>query len=198
MQSSLTLAMIGTMPGEPQTTELRTTELDDIDTLVRTYRPRLLRFAAFSVGDPDLAESIVQDCFLKAYRTRASFRGDCSAYTWLRSIANNLIRDYQRTEKFRFWRKARTTAVDVSTMASILSTGESSQEARLLARERAAQVAAIIETLSPNQRRVFLMRFIEEMSIQEICQATGIQMATVKTHIHRSVKLVRQKVGEQR
>jgi RNA polymerase sigma-70 factor (ECF subfamily) len=202
MQSSLaaymTVSILGTMPGEPRRTELQTTELDDIDTLVHTYRPRLLRFAAFSIGDPDLAESIVQDCFLKAYRTRASFRGDCSAYTWLRSIANNLIRDYQRTEKFRFWRKARATAVDVSTMASVLASSASSQEARLLAEERAVQVAAIIETLSPNQRRVFLMRFLEEMSIQEICQATGIRMATVKTHIHRAVKLVRQKVGEVR
>jgi RNA polymerase sigma-70 factor (ECF subfamily) len=39
------------------------------------------------------------------------------------------------------------------------------------------------------------MRFVEEMSVAEICQATGMKMATVKTHIHRGVKLVRQKVG---
>jgi RNA polymerase sigma-70 factor (ECF subfamily) len=196
MQSSLTasmaISMTGVMPGEQ-----RVTELDDIDTLVRTYRPRLLRFVAFSTGDQDLAETIVQDCFFKTYRTRASFRGDCSAYTWLTSIAVNLIKDYQRTEKFRFWRKARNTALDVSTMASMLASGETSQEARLLAQERATRVAKVIETLSPNQRRVFLMRFVEEMSVQEICLATGMQLATVKTHIHRGVKLVRQKVGAQ-
>src|ERR1700727_101483 len=68
-------------------------ELDDIDALVRTYRPRLLRFVMFSIGDADLAESITQDCFLKAYNGRASFRGDCAINTWLTSIAMNLIRD---------------------------------------------------------------------------------------------------------
>jgi RNA polymerase sigma-70 factor (ECF subfamily) len=182
--------MLGIIAEQP-----RHTELDDIDMLVQTYRPRLLRFVTFSIGDQDLAETIVQDCFLKAYRNRASFRGDCSAFTWLTSIAVNLVKDYQRTEKFRFWRKARNTTVDVSTMASMLPSSEASAETQLLARERAARVAEVIATLSENQRRVFLMRFIEEMSVQEIALATGMQLPTVKTHIHRGVKLVRQKVG---
>ena len=189
----MSIPMIGAMPVEE-----RATELDDIDTLVRTYRPRLLRFIAFSIGDPDLAETIAQDCFLKAYRARESFRGDCSAYTWLTSIAVNLIKDYQRTEKFRFWRKARKTAVDVAAMSDMLASSAASAEAQVLARERARRVGEVIKTLSQNQRTVFLMRFVDEMSVREICQATGMQMATVKTHIHRSVKIVREKVGAAR
>ena len=47
--------------------ERAASELDDIDQLVQRYRARLLRFVAFSIGDLDLAQSIVQDCFLKAY-----------------------------------------------------------------------------------------------------------------------------------
>ncbi len=65
----------------------------------------------------------------------------------------------------------------------------------MLARERAQQVSAALETLSVNQRTIFLMRFIEEMEIQEICQATGMQLSTVKTHLHRAVKAVRIKLG---
>ena len=87
-----------TMADLPQAATV-TTELDDIDALVRTYRPRLLRFVAFSIGDPDLAETITQDCFLKAWNGRAKFRGDCSVNTWLTSIALNLIRDQQRLER---------------------------------------------------------------------------------------------------
>jgi len=56
-------------------------ELEEIDGLVRIYRPRLLRFVTFSIGDQDLAESIVQDCFLRAYNARESFRGDCTVST---------------------------------------------------------------------------------------------------------------------
>jgi len=65
----------------------------------------------------------------------------------------------------------------------------------MLARERAQEVSAALETLSENQRRIFLMRFVEEMELQEICQATGMRIATVKTHLHRAVKAVRQKLG---
>jgi RNA polymerase sigma-70 factor (ECF subfamily) len=171
------------------------TELDDINALDRIYRARLLRFVAYSTGDQDLAETIVQDCLLKAYNGRESFRGDCSVYTWLAHIATNLVRDHLRTRKFQFWRTVQKTAPDLSEMSSLLLSRESSPESQILARERAQQVSAALEDLSVNQRTVFLMRFIEEMEMSEICQATGMQISTVKTHLHRAVKAVRLKLG---
>jgi RNA polymerase sigma-70 factor (ECF subfamily) len=177
------------------TGELALTGLDDIDALDRMYRSRLLRLIAYSTGDLDLAETIVQDSLLKAFRARGSFRGDCSVYTWLARIAINLARDQQRSRSFQFWRKVHRTAPDLSEVSSILPTRESSPEAQILAHERAQQVAASLETLSANQRTVFLMRFIDEMELQEICQATGMHISTVKTHLHRAVKAVRLKVG---
>jgi RNA polymerase sigma-70 factor (ECF subfamily) len=180
-------------------TAVRTgSELDDIDALVRTYRPRLLRFVAFSIGDADLAESITSDCFLKAYNSRANFRGDCSVNTWLTSIALNLIRDQQRLQKFRFWRQARATAIDITDAASFLPSNESSPESRVLVKEKAQQVQAALEHLSPNQRTVFLMRFADEMDLSEIAAVTGMPINTVKTHLHRALKSVRAKVGSQR
>jgi RNA polymerase sigma-70 factor (ECF subfamily) len=170
-------------------------ELDDIDALVRTYRPRLLRFVAFSIGDPDLAESITQDCFLKAWNGRANFRGDCSVNTWLTGIALNLVRDQQRLQKFRFWRQARATAIDVTDAATFLASGESSPEARILAREQAEQVTAALETLSPNQRTIFLMRFAEDMNLAEIAETIHMPINTVKTHLHRALKAVRAHAG---
>jgi RNA polymerase sigma-70 factor (ECF subfamily) len=190
MQLALNPAIIGCVPGETTASEL-----DDIDALDRMYRPRLLRYAAYSTGDPDLAETIVQDCLLKAYNARASFRGDCSVSTWLTYIATNLIRDHQRTQKFQFWRKVRKTAPDLTEMASVLPSRESSPETQILARERAQQVAVALDTLTQKQRTVFLMRFIEEMELQDISEATGMQINTVKTHLHRAVKAVRLKLG---
>ena len=171
------------------------TELDDIDLLVRTYRPRLLRFVSFSIGDPDMAESIVQDCFVKAYNGRVNFRGDCSVNTWLTSIAVNLIRDQQRLQKFRFWRQARATAIDVSDAANFLASHESSAEARILAIERTEQVQAALANLSVNQRAIFLMRFAEDMDLSEIAAAISMPINTVKTHLHRALKAVRAEVG---
>jgi len=175
--------------------ERSSSELDDIDALVRTYRPRLLRFVTFSIGDADLAESITQDCFLKAYNGRASFRGDCSVNTWLTSIALNLIRDQQRLQKFRFWRQARATAIDVNDAANFLPSHESSAEARILAREQTQQVQAALVNLSANQRAIFLMRFADDMDLSEIAQTISMPINTVKTHLHRALKAVRAQVG---
>ncbi|MGA7156862.1 MAG: sigma-70 family RNA polymerase sigma factor [Acidobacteriaceae bacterium] len=177
------------------TAEHVASELEDMDALVRTYRPRLLRFVAFSVGDADLAESITQDCFLKAYNARARFRGDCAISTWLTSIAVNLIRDHQRLQKFRFWRQARATAIDVTDAANFLPSNERSPESRLLAKEKAGQVYAALQKLSPNQRTVFLMRFAEELELSEIAAMTKIPVNTVKTHLHRALKSVRSQVS---
>jgi RNA polymerase sigma-70 factor, ECF subfamily len=171
-------------------------ELDDIDQLVEKYRSRLLRFVTFSLGDPDLAESIVQDTFMKAYGARQSFRGECSVPTWLNRIALNMIRDHQRTQKFRFWKSFRQKALDVTEVAGTLPCGRSSPEKSLLMRERAAQVGKVLEGLSFNQRTIFLMRFQEEMEIQEISLAIDMSVNTVKTHLHRAVKAVREKIGE--
>ncbi len=188
------LALDATM-SNVQAVERSSSELDDIDALVRTYRPRLLRFVTFSIGDPDLAESITQDCFLKAYNGRDKFRGDCSVNTWLTSIALNLIRDQQRLQKFRFWRQARATAIDVSDAANFLASRESSAEARILAIERTEQVQAALANLSVNQRAIFLMRFAEDMDLSEIAAAISMPINTVKTHLHRALKAVRAEVG---
>lgn len=189
------LALNATMTDVQGAAERSSSELDDIDTLVRTYRPRVLRFVTFSIGDPDLAESITQDCFLKAWKGRANFRGDCSVNTWLTSIAVNLVRDQQRLQKFRFWRQARATAIDVTEAANFLPSHESSAETRMLAKEKAEQVNAALESLSVNQRSVFLMRFAEDMELSEIAAAMEMPINTVKTHLHRALKSVRAQVG---
>jgi RNA polymerase sigma-70 factor (ECF subfamily) len=176
--------------------ERAATELDDIDQLVHRYGARLLRFVAFSIGDQDLAQSIVQDCFMKAYNARENFRGDCSVQTWLNRIALNMILDHQRTQKFRFWRSFRKTAVDITEIASILPSEASTPEKDLLRQERAAQVAKALESLSFNQRTIFLMHFQEGMNVPEISSAIDMSVNTVKTHLHRAIKAVRQKIGE--
>ena len=180
------------------TRERALNELDDIESLVRTHRARLLRFVTFSLGDDDLAASIVQDCFVKAWSNRHNFRGDCTVQTWLHSIALNLVRDYQRTQKFRFWKQARKTATDVTEIAGMLPSGASSPETQLLARERAREVAELLQTLSLNQRTAFVLRFQEEMELSEIATAMGMPVNTVKTHLHRALRTVRGRMGGRR
>lgn len=179
----------------PAAVEERTlTDLDDIDLLVRVYRPRLLRFVSAQLRDDDLAFTVVQDALLKAYRNRDSFRGDCSINTWLTGIALNLIRDRARTEKFKFWRRAEATAVDATDLRNHLRSGGCNAEQAMLAKQQAATVHDAIGELSPNQRAIFTMRFIEEMELAEIATTMAMPISTVKTHLHRATKSVREHV----
>jgi RNA polymerase sigma-70 factor (ECF subfamily) len=170
-------------------------ELEDIDALVALYWPRVLRYVTFSLGDPDLAQTITQDCFLKAYNGRESFRGECSVSTWLISIANNLIKDQLRLRKFQFWRKAEKTSLDATELASFLPSSETSPEAKLLVQERTEQVLIALDGLSVNQRKVFLLRFFEGMNVEEIASSIGMPVNTVKTHLHRSITAIRGQLG---
>jgi RNA polymerase sigma-70 factor (ECF subfamily) len=170
-------------------------ELDDIDTLARTYRARLLRFVTYSTGDPDLAETIAQDTLLRAYNSRDKFRGECSVSTWLTGIAINMLRDHQRTQRYKFWKKVESTAIDVHEMASFLPADGSNPEGQLLAKEKVKHLAGILETLSKNQRTVFLMKFSEEMPVATISEVLGMPVTTVRTHLHRALKTVRSQLG---
>jgi RNA polymerase sigma-70 factor (ECF subfamily) len=170
-------------------------ELDDIDELVRLHQARIRRFVTFSTGDADLAETITQDTLLRAYRGRESFRGDCSLSTWLTGIAINVTRDHLRSGRYKFWKHLKATALDVHEMASFLPSEAVSPERRVLAKERIKELYAVLEGLSYNQRTIFLMKFSEEMSVDEISEILGMAVNTVRTHLHRALKAVRSKLG---
>src|SRR5215471_19001195 len=69
------------------------------DAVVREYWPRVFRFALASLRDRGEAESLTQDCFLKALQAWSGFRGDSSVGTWLMRIAVNQIRDHGRNRR---------------------------------------------------------------------------------------------------
>jgi RNA polymerase sigma-70 factor (ECF subfamily) len=170
-------------------------ELDDIDALARTHRARIIRFIAYSTGDADLSETVAQDTLLRAYNGRDSFRGECSVSTWLTGIAINVLRNHRRSGRVKFWNRVKSTAMDVHEMASFLPGNGSSPESQLLAKEKVKQLARILETLSKNQRTVFLMKFSEEMPVADISEVLRMPVNTVRTHLHRALTAVRSQLG---
>jgi RNA polymerase sigma-70 factor, ECF subfamily len=164
-------------------------ELADVNTLCATYRSRIYRYALLSLRDADLAESVTQDCLLRAYRARDEFRGDCSVATWLTRIATNLIRDATRSRKFQFWKTA--AAVEVGALADRLRSPGLSPETSLVVREELLKVWDAVEKLPGRQRSVFLLRFVEEMELPEIATAMGLHVGTIKSHLHRALASVR-------
>ena len=175
----------------PAARQLPATLLDDMDSLVATYEQRIFRFHLVSIRDRDLALSLTQDTFTRAWAARAAFRGDCSISTWLMRIALNLIRDHTRTDRFRFWKRVSETAVDVADISEHVPHRDSSPEASLIAREQLALVWDSVAHLSANQRNIFMLRFIEEFELSEIADITNMPVSTVKTHLYRALAAIR-------
>jgi RNA polymerase sigma-70 factor (ECF subfamily) len=164
-------------------------EFDDFDRLVEEYRPRLLRFMFASVRDMDVAETLTQDCFWNAYKSRATFRGECSVNTWLMRIAVNLVRNHAQNRRFQFWKKAQRDSQEVHDWPD----RSSSPEERAAVNEQIQAVWEATKSLSERQRTVFLLRYVEDLDIPEIAQVTGLTENAVNVHLFRAVRCIRRR-----
>jgi len=162
--------------------------------IVEAHRPQIFRFLLASTRDVDLAETLTQECFLKAHRNWDNFRGESSAMTWLMRIAINLEKDYWRNRRLQFWRHTRTNSVDLDEASEWLPSGERSVEQHLIAKEKVAQVWRVVASLSGRQRTIFLLRYVEELELADIARSTGLSEGTVKAHLSRAVNKVRAEV----
>ncbi len=179
----------------PAVAEPSTRELEDFEAVVQLYRAAIFRFVLASLRDRDAAETLTQECFLKAYRARDQFRGEARVKTWLMRIAVNLVRDHLSNARLKFWRRTQRSSVDLSVAEGWLADRHSSPEAIVNAKQQVAAMWTAVSELAEGQRTVFLLRFVEDMDILEIAAATGLKEGTVKAHLFRALRSVRARMA---
>ena len=170
------------------------------DAVVREYWPRVFRFALVSLRDRSDAESLTQDCFLKAFQSWRSFRGECSVNTWLMRIAVNQLRDHARNRRLQFWKRTKAASdgdlFGKGSPAESMADSRTSPEMGALAKQQVDAVWRAAAALPQQQRAVFLLRFLEDLDLLEIAEATGLKEGTVKTHLFRALQAVRAQLGK--
>jgi len=172
---------------------------EEFDTLVRRHQRRVHRLLLMLLHDPDEADNLTQECFLRAYQSMGSFRGECSLETWLLRIAANLARDHVRSRKTSFWKRLLGFGEDgEDAWAKNVSANEATPEQSLMAREEVRAVWEAANQLSQQQRAVFMLRFVEDMELNEIAVVLGLQVGSVKTHLFRALQNVRGKLKDLR
>src|SRR3954468_16850409 len=92
----------------------------DFDELVRRNQKRIFRLLISLLHDEDVADTLTQECFLRAYKKRSTFRGESSVDTWLFRIAVNLARDHHRNKRQGFWKKLFANARDDDDQQAVL------------------------------------------------------------------------------
>jgi RNA polymerase sigma-70 factor (ECF subfamily) len=176
--------------------EVRSAGIDDFEAVVQAHRPRIFRFMLASLRDREAAENLTQDCFVRAYKARAQFRGDAGAATWLMQIAANLVRDHEGSGRLKFWRRTLRSDVNLTDVSDWIPDQQRSPEAIAAAKEQVRAIWNAAASLSERQRTVFLLRFVEDMDLLEIAKVTGMKEGTVKAHLFRALQAVRAGLGE--
>jgi RNA polymerase sigma-70 factor (ECF subfamily) len=170
----------------------------EFDEVVRTHQRRVYRVLVLLVRDLDEADTLTQECFLRAYQSLSRFRGECSVQTWLLRIAINLAKDYARNRRARFWKQLVGLSTDDNQRQTLeFACPNPTPEKALLVRAEVQAVWEAARSLSQQQRTIFALRFVEELELNEIAEILGLQVGSVKTHLFRAVHAVRNKLKEQ-
>jgi len=171
--------------------------LENFDEIIRQHQRRVYRVILLLARDADVADTLTQECFLRAFRRRESFRGECSVQTWLLRIATNLVRDHQKSRRVSFWKRLVGLGTEEESIPMQVAAPEASPERALMAREELRAVWDAVETLPQQQRTIFLLRFAQELTLEEVACLLDLQVGTVKAHLFRATGRVREMMKEQ-
>lgn len=164
------------------------------DVLVGRYKVRLYNFILRMVGNPDVAEEVAQDAFVRAYLNAEKYRTIARFSTWLYTIATNLVRNRFRQARRRpavlslFFREDKDGEEILHEIADPAPTPEQLTVGKDLERAMAEATAKI-----PEKYRVpFVLREVNQLSYEEIRAVTGLKLGTVRSRINRARSHFRQ------
>jgi RNA polymerase sigma-70 factor (ECF subfamily) len=166
--------------------------------LVSHYERRVFRMAKQITQNDEDAEDVLQETFLKAYSHLDDFQGNSKFYTWLVRIAVN-----EALMKLRKRRSDKTVPLDdpietgEDTVAREIAVWEDDPE-QLYSRDELADILnEAVQSLKPAYRTVFILRDIEELSIEETAQALDLSISAVKSRLLRARLQLREKLTRQ-
>jgi RNA polymerase sigma-70 factor (ECF subfamily) len=167
--------------------------------IMERHNRRLYRLARAVMRDDSEAEDVVQETYLRAFTNLAKFRGESSLATWLTRIALNEALGRKRKQRATVTLASVETAQETS--AQIIQfpamNTEPDPERSAARHEIRKLLERAMDALPEPFRLVFVMRDVEEMSIEETASHLGIRPETVKTRLHRARRLLRQSLDGQ-
>jgi len=171
------------------------------DEMVSRYWARIYSMVHQLLRNPQDAEEVTQDAFIRAHRGLVNFRGESAFSTWLYQIATNLARN----RYWYWWRRKRDQSVSIDapvgpendlTLAEIIPAEVESPDDITVTEEFVARIGKGMERLSAKHREILVLRNVKNLSYEEIATILGISVGTVKSRIARARESLRSKLGE--
>ena len=179
--------------------EVRAGRTESFEYFVRRYQRKITRVAYRLLRDSGEADCAAQESFLRAYQNLNDFREGSTFETWLTRICINWCKDRLKRRRLVFY--FHQAAVDEDGEGGpreIAAHPDPSPERRAMSREIRERLRSAMESLSPRQRTIFVLKHFEEMSIPEIADLTQLDSGTIKSHLFRAAHKIRERLAELR
>ncbi len=167
------------------------------DELVREYGKRVLAIAYDYVKDYDAAQDVAQEVFIRVWQKGDEFQARASVFSWIYRITVNLAIDFLRKQKSR-GKLADKEGDYIGTYRAEQETGSTvtapgTEMERSSVRER---IDTSLEILSEHQKQAFILRYYQEMPIDEIAAIMGCRESTVRQHLFRATHKLQDELGD--
>jgi RNA polymerase sigma-70 factor (ECF subfamily) len=166
-------------------------ELDAFEEFFNTYKRPVYTTALAITRDPFLAEEILQDCFVKAYRVRHRLRRDVSPLPWLQRVTTNLC--YSRIARRRAFVEP-LTALITNLVADLTTRPDQVVESR----EIIEVLQRGIDALPPKQQTAIILYYLHGYSLAESAEIADCNVGTMKSRLHYALKALRARLPEER
>jgi RNA polymerase sigma-70 factor, ECF subfamily len=167
-----------------------------LDELIELYQHRLLRYLLFLTGKREVAEDLFQETWMRVLLRGAQYNGKARFDTWLFTIARNLVIDLSRKRTMSSLDEMSEAGEDDRPFEIAMS-GPSPLD-QFQSRENSAEVSEVLLKLDPTYREVLVLRFYEELSLDEIANMTQAPLSTVKSRLYRGLAALRPQMEQLR
>jgi RNA polymerase sigma-70 factor (ECF subfamily) len=171
---------------------LKNQDTELLDHLIELYQHRLMRYLLFLTGKREVAEDLFQETWMRVLLRGGQYNGKARFDTWLFTIARNLVIDLSRKRTMSSLDEMSDASEDGR--AFEIATDGPSPLDQFQLREDRAEVAEVLLKLEANYREVLVLRFHEELSLEEIASVTRAPLSTVKSRLYRGLAALKPEI----
>jgi RNA polymerase sigma-70 factor (ECF subfamily) len=166
-----------------------------LDKLIVLYQHRLLRYLLYLTGNREISEDLFQEVWMRVMVRGAQFNGQARFDTWLFTIARNLVIDLKRKRTMSSLDELfEAGGEDDRPMSFEVADDEPTPFDRFSNLEDRERIAGALMELDTLYREVLVLRFHEELSLEEIAQVTRAPLSTVKSRLYRGMAAIKPKL----
>jgi RNA polymerase sigma-70 factor (ECF subfamily) len=166
-----------------------------LDELIVRYQHRLLRYLLYLTSSRELADDLFQEVWMRVLLRGGQYNGKARFDTWLFTIARNLVIDYRRKRTLASLDELfEGSSEDDRPMSFEISDAQPSPFDRFASLEDRNRIAEALLEVDTLYREVLVLRFHEELSLQEIASVTRAPLSTVKSRLYRGLAAIKPKM----